>query len=190
MGTMQALDLYAGPIARQRFAQFGLLPRDIGVIPGAAGGPKGLMLLALDRFLFGQWLATTNHPVDLVGASIGAWRMATGCLSDPVAAFDRLEHDYVHQHYALAPGQKRPTADMVSEQFGRNLLAFYGGRVGEVLGHSRYRLHIVTSRGRHILAREQGLLAPYPDFDNECQATHQRPYPWATAALRRARHER
>jgi hypothetical protein len=53
--------------------------------------------------------------------------MATACLSDAVPAFERLEHDYIRQHYELAPGQKRPTADHVSELFGQNLKAFYGG---------------------------------------------------------------
>jgi hypothetical protein len=151
---MQALRIYAGPVALSHIRQHGLQPRDVAVVPGAAGGPKGLILGALDRFLFGQWLPQTSHPVHLVGASIGAWRLATACLNNPVEAFKRLEHDYIHQHYELQPGQKRPTADFVSEQFGQSLKTFYGGRVPEVLGHPRYRLHIVTSRGRHVLGRE------------------------------------
>lgn len=157
---MQALHIYAGPRARAALAQRGLLPEHIATIPGAAGGPKGLILGPLDRYLFGEWLPRSQQPIDLVGASIGAWRMATACLDDPVAAFERLEHDYVHQHYELAPGQKRITADQVSEAFGNNLRAFYGGRVAEVLQHPRYRLHIVTSRGRHLLGREHGLRTP------------------------------
>jgi hypothetical protein len=95
-----------------------------------------------------------------VGASIGAWRMASACLNDPAAAFARLEHDYIHQHYELAPGQKRVSAAQVSETFGQSLQAFYGGRVPEVLQHPRYRLHIVTSRGRHMLRTEHGLRTP------------------------------
>jgi hypothetical protein len=34
------------------------------------------------------------------------------------------------------------------------------GASSEVLNHPRYRLHIVTSRGRHVLAREHGLRTP------------------------------
>ena len=129
-------------------------------MPGAAGGPKGLVLGPLDRFIFGDWLARTAQPVHLVGASIGAWRMATACLADPVAAFERLERDYIAQDYELLPGRKSPTAEHVSERFGASLQSFYGGRVAEVLGHSRYRLHIVTSRGRHVLGREHGVRTP------------------------------
>ena len=157
---MQALRIYAGPKAIQHIAQNGLEPHHIGVVPGAAGGPKGLILGPLDRFIFGDWLVQSKHDIDLVGASIGAWRMATACLNEPIAAFKRLEHDYIRQHYELQPGQKRLTADFVSERFGLSLQSFYGGRVHEVLGHSRYKLHILTSRGRHVLGREHKLATP------------------------------
>ena len=155
-----ALRLYAGPRALHHLQQHGLRPDDVGVIPAAAGGPKGLILGPLDRFLFGPWLGGSRQPVHLVGASIGAWRMATACLNEPVAAFQRLETDYIRQHYELPPGQKRPTALQISERFAENLKGFYGGRVGEVLGQSRYRLHIVTSRGRFLLQRDGRLRTP------------------------------
>jgi len=157
---MRALRIYAGPTARQHIADKGLLPQHISVVPGAAGGPKGLILGPIDRFLFGQWLPQSDQPIDLVGASIGAWRMATACLDRPVTGFERLEHDYIHQHYAVPPGQKRPSAPQVSTAFGQSLQAFYGQRMGEVLQHPRYRLHVVTSRGQHILHREHPLLTP------------------------------
>ncbi|MEJ8837350.1 patatin-like phospholipase family protein [Ramlibacter sp. AN1133] len=157
---MQALRIYAGPAARLHIAQHGLAARDIGVVPAAAGGPKGLILGPLDRFLFGQWLPATDHTIHLVGASIGAWRMATACLREPVQAFERLERDYIAQHYDLPPGQRTPTAAHVSQRFGESLEAFYGGRIREVLEHPRLRLHIVTSRGRHVLRREHRLGTP------------------------------
>jgi len=121
---IKALQIYAGPAALSHIRQHGLQPRDVAIVPGAAGGPKGLILGALDRFLFGHWLPQSSHPVHLVGASIGAWRMATACLNEPAEAFKRLEHHYIHQHYELQPGQKRPTADFVSEQFGQSLKSF------------------------------------------------------------------
>ncbi len=157
---MQALRIYAGPAALAHIAQNGLQPTDIGAIPGAAGGPKGLILGPLDRFIFGDWLAGSSQPVHLVGASIGAWRMATACLNDPVAGFAQLEHDYIRQDYALKPGEKFPSAETISEDFGQNLARFYDGKVADVLNHPRYKLHIIASRGRHILKREHKLLTP------------------------------
>lgn len=157
---MRALRLYAGPQARRHIEQHGLRPQDVRVVPAAAGGPKGLVLGPLDRFIFGDWLASSSQPVDLVGASIGAWRMATACLNDPAQAFQRLEIEYIRQHFQVQPGQKRPSAQLVSEQFSQSLEDFYGGRLQEVLQHPRYKLHIVTSRGRHLLGREHHLRTP------------------------------
>jgi len=157
---MKALRLYAGPLALAHMRQEGLQAQDIATIAGAAGGPKGLILGPLDRFIFGQWLPTSGQAVDLVGASIGAWRLASACLSNCVSAFERLEHDYIAQHYELPPGRKRPRADQVSREFGRSLQSFYGGRIEEVLSHPRYRLHVMTSRGIGLLAREHGVLTP------------------------------
>ncbi len=151
---MKALRIYAGPAARRHIEAQGLRPQDVRTIPGAAGGPKGLILGPIDRFVFGEWLAQSDQPVHLVGASIGAWRLATACLGDPVAAFERFEHDYVRQQFEVPPGQKRLSPHQLSERFAESLQAFYGGRIGEVLAHPRYRLHVVTSRGRHILGRE------------------------------------
>jgi hypothetical protein len=114
----------------------------------------------LDQYIFGQWLPRSAQPVDLVGASIGAWRLATACLSDTVSALERLSHDYIHQSYETPPGRRGPTADHVSERFGQGLRGFYGGRVQEVLTHPRYRLHVMTSRGIGLLAREHRWLTP------------------------------
>lgn len=157
---MKALQILAGPKALAHLKAHGLQPGHVGAIAAAAGGPKGLILGPLDRFIFGDWLASSHHRVDLVGASIGAWRMATACLDDSVSAFERLEHDYIHQHYALEPGQKRVTAAQVSASFGANLQAFFGTRLDEVLQHPRYRLHVMTCAGRHILQREHPFKTP------------------------------
>lgn len=150
----RALRLYAGPAALAWLRREGLQPQHVGVVPGAAGGPKGLILGPLDRFLFGDWLPRGGHPVHLIGASIGAWRMATACLRDCEAAFLRLQDDYIAQDYEVEPGRRRPTPQHVSAAFARELQAFFGGRVHEVLHHPRWRVHVVTSRGRHVLARE------------------------------------
>ena len=157
---MRALRIYAGPQARRHIEGEGLRAADVGAVPAAAGGPKGLILGPLDRFLFGEWLPATDHTIHLVGASIGAWRMATACLHAPVQAFERLERDYIAQDYDLPPGRRTPTPAHVSQRFSENLEAFYGGRVREVLQHPRFRLHIVTARGRHVLGREHRIGTP------------------------------
>lgn len=151
---MKALSIHAGPMALSHIRHEGLQPQHIGVMPGAAGGPKGLILGPLDRYLFDQWLSRSQQPIDLVGASIGAWRMATACLPDPKTELMALEEAYVHQDYVLPPGKSRPTPDQVSDDFAANLKRFYAGRVHKVLQHPRFRLHVMTSRGRGVLRRD------------------------------------
>ena len=149
---MKALQIYAGPRAREHLRTRGLAPADVRVIPAAAGGPKGLGLLPLDRYLFGHWLAGSQHSVHLLGASIGAWRMAAACLPDPDAALGQLAEDYVTQHYPHTPG-KMPTARAVTEAFGRTLELRVGANAAQILTSPRYRLHVFASRGRGLLHR-------------------------------------
>jgi hypothetical protein len=157
----QVLSIHAGPGARARLAERGLRPEDIGLIPAAAGGPKGLVLNHLDRCLFGGWLRGLQ-PLHLVGASIGAWRMTTACLpGDAAQNFARLAEAYIGQHYDPEPGEKKLRPQPVSDSFGRILAEQFAGREAELLAHPRHRLHIVTSRGRGpLLAREGRLRTP------------------------------
>ena len=157
--SLQALHIHAGPRARKRLAERGLQPGDVRVIPAAAGGPKGLILNALDQYIFGDWLGTSTQDVHLLGASIGAWRMAAACLGNPAREFARLADEYVHQRYD-SPPRNRPSAAEVTRGFSATLAAFFGGREQQLLNHPRYRLHVFTSRGRHLLAREGRLRTP------------------------------
>ena len=122
-----ALQVFAGPRARARLRERGLAAADVRVVPAAAGGPKGLVLNPLDRFIFGHWLAASTQPVHLLGASIGAWRMASACLDDPDQAFAQLASDYIAQDYPHAPG-KAPAAGAVSRIFGAKLEQRFGDR--------------------------------------------------------------
>jgi len=156
---MKALQIHAGTTARRQLRERGLRPSDVRVVPAAAGGPKGLILNGLDRFIFGDWLPHGTQTVHLLGASIGAWRMATACLHDPAAQLAQMAHDYVHQDYEHAPG-KPPAPKHVSEVFGAKLQQRFAGREAELLSHPRYRLHVFTSRGRHLLRRPGRLRMP------------------------------
>ena len=103
------LELRAGPGALAHLRAHGLAPADVACIPAAAGGPKGLALVPLDRLLFREWLDRSAE-VELVGASVGAWRMAALARPDAVDALGRLVHSYVEdQNY-----DERPTADDVA----------------------------------------------------------------------------
>jgi hypothetical protein len=140
--------VHAGARAAAHLRANGLAPTDIGCVPAAAGGPKGLALIALDRRLFDPargWLR--GAALELVGASIGAWRMAAAAMPDPLAALDRLAEAYVDQTYP-----HRPSPREVAEQCRRLARAVLGdaqtidARPGRALG-------ILTARARGTLER-------------------------------------
>ncbi len=150
---MRALEVYAGPRARAHLLERGLQPNDVHVVPGAAGGPKGLVLNAIDQLLLTQWLPKATHPVHLMGASIGAWRMAIACLPNAPAMFEQWAHDYIHQSFPSAPG-RAPTAVTVSNVFSQKLDEHIANAEAKILAHPTYRMHVFTSRGRGLLSRE------------------------------------
>jgi len=91
---MEALRLIAGKTARQRIEDRGLTPDLIRLVVGASGGPKWLVLRGLDQAVFGEWLPAATQKIDMVGSSIGAWRMTMASHPDPAAMFPILEEGY------------------------------------------------------------------------------------------------
>ena len=147
---MSPLRLLAGPAARRRIAAHGLRAGDVSAIAAAAGGPKGLALLPLDRWLFGTWLPGSPRPRSLFGASIGAWRMAGAAQRDPLAALARLEHAYLDgQRYPRSPSAgtvSRVCRQITRELIGADAAAFVGALNPDM------NLQVVTARapaGRH-----------------------------------------
>lgn len=137
--TAQWIDVRAGERARRHLADRGLSPADVGCLPAAAGGPKGLALLPLDRLLASDWLAQTTR-LDLIGASIGAWRMAALAQANPLAALGRLQHAYVRQQNY----PERPAAAQVAAVCRGLARAVADGRAMQL--RERVALSVLTSR--------------------------------------------
>ncbi|MBA5639717.1 patatin-like phospholipase family protein [Duganella sp. LX20W] len=141
-----------GRRARERIAADGLRPEDVAIIPAAAGGPKGLILNGIDCWLFGSWLPQAPRQRALVGASIGAWRMAAAAFHDPVAAQRRLARLYAAQRYPA-----KVDAAYVSRTCRALLDEVLDGRGAEVLNHPGHRLSVLTVRGTGPLAATGGV---------------------------------
>ena len=140
-----------GRRARERIAKEGVQAADIAIVPAAAGGPKGLILHGLDCWMFGAFLPTAPRPRRLVGASIGAWRMAASAFQDPVAAHRRLARLYAGQRYPA-----KVTASYVSQTCRALLDELLDGRAAEPLNHPHHRVSVLTVRGAGALARANG----------------------------------
>ena len=138
------LEIRLGERALSHIRERGLAPGDVTCIPAAAGGPKGLALLPLDRILARHWLPHTDR-IELIGASIGAWRSAALAQDDPLAALDRLQHAYVReQNYAEKPSARE--VGIVCRGLARAVLGGLPLRV-----RNGVSLSVITARARGAL---------------------------------------
>jgi hypothetical protein len=153
------LNFFAGPKALEQIRAHGLRAQDVAIVPAAAGGPKGLIFQSLDQWLFGHWLPAAPRERTLIGASIGAWRMAAACHTDPVAAFERMGRLYCEQTYSA-----KPTPREVTNACIELLDNFIGGHEDEIVHHPHYHLHLLTVRGRRLLRSPRHKLSAMSGF--------------------------
>ena len=144
----RSFTIHAGPRAAEHIAREGLRPADIACVPAAAGGPKGLGLIPLDQRLFGGWLDGASG-VELIGASIGAWRMCAAAQTHAPAALARLAEAYVAQTYP-----PKPSAQRVSDEC--RLIARAALGAGLPALRPEARLTVITARARGALDRRSG----------------------------------
>ena len=144
-----ALTLKAGTRAFAHVHERGLQAADVGVLPGAAGGPKALGIQGIDLALFGQWLPTAPRARSLIGASIGSWRFASACLPEPAQALLRLGHLYTEQDFA-----KGVTQAQVSQSCRRMLDDLLEGQDARILDNPHYRLNIMLVRSHGLLQHD------------------------------------
>ena len=97
---MTALNILAGERAYQHIKKEGLSPQDISVIFGASGAAKWLTICELDKIIFSQWLIDSNQPIDLLGTSIGAFKLAAAAQNNPSKALEKLANSYIEQYYS------------------------------------------------------------------------------------------
>lgn len=148
---MQALDILAGPKAIEILRERGFRAADVDMVVGASGGPKWQVLAGLDRVLFGELRrAERERPLQLLGSSIGSWRMACLAQDDPVAAIERFEEIYLDQRYSKIPGADEITR--VAEELLDRLLD--DTAVDNIIDSSWTRLNIITTRSRGLIASE------------------------------------
>lgn len=153
---MKSLTLLAGERAKAHLAKHGLAPADVFAVSAAAGGPKGLILQGLDHYLFNDWfspehIAQRENPLQLIGASIGSWRMAAACSPNPSAAFNRLAEQYCEaQRYP-----KGVKVDEITQTCSNMLNAVIGGEASALASPTGKQLMIWVNRGKKPLYHKQ-----------------------------------
>lgn len=145
-----SLLLAAGPKALARLQEHGLTPGLVRGMLAASGGPKGLMLLQLDRYLLSEFFPQSSQPVDVLGTSIGAWRMACYTQQRPLDAIDRFEEMYLSQSYS-----EKPDTAEITREISRLLDGILGEKgVAEIVRNPRFRLHVIAARGRGLASSQ------------------------------------
>ncbi|MBT9582538.1 patatin-like phospholipase family protein [bacterium] len=138
----------AGPSAYQQLRERGWQWDDFQVVLGASGGPRWLVLSAVDRLL-ARLLGQRPGPIHLLGSSSGAYRFSAYIQDNPEQALAALEETYIDADWSPARplGQIRQSAIGIVRSFLQR----------RPLQHPTFRLHISTSLCRGWLAREHRL---------------------------------
>lgn len=145
------LTVRAGAEALATLRREGFRADSFSTLLGASGGPKWLVLAAVDRVLARRLVGERSRPLHALGTSIGAFRHVALAQRDPPAAIERFAQAYVAQAY-----HRRPTPAEVSEESRRILGVLFGANgIDEALSHATLRLHVGTARSRGLAATDQ-----------------------------------
>jgi len=147
-----ALDIRAGSTATRLIQQNGLYAEQIDVIPGAAGGPKGLGLQGLDRAIFANFLPQSPKRRTLIGSSIGSWRFASILAWGAEKGTERLAELYTHLDFPQKA--KRNEISQICAEMLQNLLA---DRADKLLTDPDYHLTIISAKARHLFQSDHNL---------------------------------
>jgi hypothetical protein len=143
------LTIIAGKIARERLAAEGWQPQLFQTLVGASGGAKLLGLGHLDRFIFGDFLQRSDHPMELFGSSIGSWRHAALASPNPAQAIATLQDRYLNQSWD--ENDTRSPTEVVDELCEWVMDGVLTAEAAEhICQHPRFTTHIVTARGRGL----------------------------------------
>jgi len=143
---MNALRLIVGKTAKKRIEQNGLSPELVRLVLGASGGPKWLVLLGLDKLIFGDWLTTAPQKIDLVGSSIGAWRMANAAHPEPAKTIQA----FIDLYFQFRSEQAGTPESMTRASYGLLEKLHRDTEAERIVGNTQRNLNVVTVRAKGI----------------------------------------
>ncbi len=145
---MKALRLIAGKTARKRIEDQGLTPDLVRLVLGASGGPKWLILQELDQYIFGHWLPQNSHKIDLIGSSIGAWRMACAAHPEP----DKMCQHFKEIYFATTYEDGLSILELTQSFYGFLHKIFSDNDKKRITSNPKRNLHIVSVKGKGLAA--------------------------------------
>lgn len=148
------LDIYAGDSALKTIKAQGFSADLFSNFLGASGGPKWFVLFGLDKYFFGEFFKDRQQPLNLVGSSAGAFRMACFAQQDPVAAIERLAKNYsetVYSNKARPEEITRKARELLDTMFGES-------GASEIINNPTFKAHFLVAKCRGLVASENKLL--------------------------------
>ena len=136
------LEIYAGKNALKTIQEQGFKQELFTNFLGASGGPKWFMLFGLDKYLFGDFFHGRKAELNLIGSSSGAFRAACLTQKDPVAAIERLAHNYANTIYSKNPTPQEvssKTVELVDQLFAEN-------GADEVINNKIFKAHLLVAK--------------------------------------------
>ena len=125
-------------------------PNDISVVFGASGAAKWLTICGLDSIVFSQWLTDSKQPIDLLGTSIGAFKLAAAAQNNPSKALHDLADSYIEQYY-----DGHVTPKKISIETNRIIDDFLDSEaIDQICTNPRFHYHCVSSRATGWLTKE------------------------------------
>ena len=148
------LEIYAGNSALKTIKEHGFSPKLFTSFLGASGGPKWFTLYALDKYLFGQFFNNQQQPLNLIGSSVGAFRVACFAQKDPVAAIERLAKNYRETSYSDKAKPKEVSTKAVE------MMAAIFGEFGEqeIVDNHHFKAHFIVTKCKGLVASENKFL--------------------------------
>jgi hypothetical protein len=147
------LVIRAGARAAKRLREEGFRADLFDTLVGASGGPKWLVLRALDNVLIDRMILGRSQPIATLGSSIGSFRHACFAQRDSHSALARFAEAYVEQAYA-----GRPTMEEISTESDRILDHFLGVAGSEEIVNNQFvQSHLIASRLRRDRGHDRGI---------------------------------
>ncbi|WP_343596983.1 patatin-like phospholipase family protein [Acinetobacter sp.] len=147
-----ALTLKVGHLARQLIQEQGLQPAQVDILPGAAGGPKGIGIQGLDQAIFADFLPRHKQKRTLIGASIGSWRFASLMALGAKKGTEHLAELYTHLSFHSK--MSRQDVGQVCQEMLSNITQ---GKEQQLIQHPDYHLTVLSVKAQHIFQSDQSL---------------------------------
>lgn len=147
-----SLNIRAGHLARQLIEQDGLQAAQVDIIPGAAGGPKGIGIQGLDQAIFANFLPRAPQQRTLIGSSIGSWRFASIAAWGAIEGTQRLSELYTNLSF-----HKKMSRQEVSDICRGMLMDLIQGKEAELVNHPDYHLAVLSVKAQHIFQSDKAL---------------------------------